>query len=793
MFVNGYIISPATLKEYSVDTNIETKTRKGKNPPLTWDEEKEIAKQRNCNNAGQVAKLFISFIADKKNNNEQNNKIFKKTTGFTIKEINNSFISGDIKNEGAGIYERTYDKFEILEIYADDIVYAIAQIMQKNDTDKTNKSFNNLLAKNGIEYNFKCPLFDGPCLIPYSKILNAGYDINDCTGSLAGGLHNVDFRNNRIYTRNHLLYGYYKNGRLVQKYGCDYDNKDFHIFSLEDIVGFRIEDGKGEYEYADSERQFFFESMDFILEEKNRIEKEKGIEEELAVYIETDASNSRYLEDIAFSVTTNEYSSNDNLLAQNEPEKLKKLNSKINFKEKINEAKIIATRNRIIRILSKYEYNFIGEKAKFDMEKELAEDGTEKVKAEDVIIKFNTSDYVILNNFVKNFYTISNEYLSFYETDKNVYAVPVNKNEFLKIKVSEESKINVDKRFRQLNKNDFDNAVSLNSQNLSDEDIEKAVKYVNAYKESNIIFFNKNKLKKIGEKQQKQYLSNLLKDIKVEISNIIKKEDGKQFLILKLKDGENNIYYAEVEIKTDVERNLNFELQNYSGKAFEKNKISSKEKEELLNKIASVRLDIEEELETELQKAKTVEIDVPAYDNDYSLLSNINNVIPKIFFGKRQKQNQQLIINREQFTPQLQKWAENNNINLMVLDIKYEPVKKERKGNFLLQYRNGEIIKYKIQKNDDGIDVLTVFSKEALNSDETDLIKDVLIEEFPNAEFAAAEHNADGIITAFEKKYNITKTEQEINGLVFDNLGESKIFEENSAQSDLIKNLLSAA
>ena len=204
-------------------------------------------------------------------------------------------------------------------------------------------------------------------------------------------------------------------------------------------------------------------------------------------------------------------------------------------------------------------------------------------------------------------------------------------------------------------------------------------------------------------------------------------------------------------------------------------------------------MDIEEELETELQKAKTVEIDVPAYDNDYSLLNNINNVIPKIFFGKRQKQNQQLIINREQFTPQLQKWAENNNINLMVLDIKYEPVKKERKGNFLLQYRDGEIIKYKIQKNNDGINFLTVFSKGEIKVDDTDLIKNILLEELYNAEFSNPEHNDKEIINNFERKHNITKSEKEINKLVFDNLDESDMLKEKTSQADMIKDLLSAS
>ena len=797
MFVNSYITSPVTLKEYSIDTEAiernNIKTRKGKNPPLLRN--KEDAKKRNCNDVAKVAALFVSFVANNKNVNAENDEIFKQLTGFSIDEINNNFISGTIKNKGTGIYERPYDKFEILEIYADDIVYAIAKIMQKKDGNKTNKSFNDLLEENKMEYNFKCPLFDGPCLIPYSLILNAGYDIGDCTGNLAGGLHSVDFRNNRIYTQNHLLYGYYKGGTLTQKYGCNHDDKDYHIFSLEDIGAFR-DNNEIEYKYADSEGLYFFESIDFILQEKNRIEKENGWKE-LNVYIETDTSNSRYLQDIAESITIEERSDNHNLLAQGEPEKLKKLNPKIDFKEKIKEAQIIAKRNRVIRLLTKYEYNFIGEYAKFDKENELASDGTDTVKAEYDKVKFHTDNYIILNNFIENFIEILDNYYNLYKIDNNVYAVSLDKskNKILEIRIDEVNKRNINSRLELINEKDFNEQGVLLSKDGQKEFIQELK--LDSCIESNIRAFNKNKLKGKKSEEREQYLKPFFSGAEFEEIKVFENSYGQEILLLKLKDGKGNIYYTKTSIQDNIKEQLNFEVKTYDKNIFEQSRISEYEKEKLLEKIISVKPMAEVQLGKELQKTEVVEIEVPSLLSNKAqteFLQSINDFIKGMFPNIKQEQNQipQLILKKEQLTPQLQKWAKDNNIELALVDIKYEAVKNERAGNFLLQYRNGKIIKYEIRKNENGIKTITVFSKEEIKFDETDLINDVLQDEFPNSEFAEFEQDTETIITDFEKKYNITKTEKEIYKLVDDNSSISEI-KENTIQTDLIKDLLSAS
>ena len=237
-----------------------------------------------------------------------------------------------------------------MQMYADDIVYAIAEVMKdkddkynKNENNvykrKRNESFKNLMDKadieGKIEDNFKCPLFDGPCFPPYD--LNIFYVLGDCTGELAGGLHNVAFRNNRIHTPNYFSVCYYKDGSLVQKYGYHYDDTDLHIFSLEDISAFRDEDENGEYKYSDREGQYFFECMNFILEEKKKIEKEKRLDE-LDVYIEKDASSSIYIKNNVEAITKDGvYSNNENLLHQNYLTTLQKLNPDINVEEKIEE------------------------------------------------------------------------------------------------------------------------------------------------------------------------------------------------------------------------------------------------------------------------------------------------------------------------------------------------------------------------------------------------------------------------------------------------------------------------
>ena len=246
----------------------------------------------------------------------------------------------------------------------------------------------------------------------------------------------------------------------------------------------------------------------------------------------------------------------------------------------------------------------------------------------------------------------------------------------------------------------------------------------------------------------------------------------------------------------EIKQSLTFEVKDYD-KNIVKNKISQYEKETLLNKIASERLNLKPQFKNELTKSKTIEIDVPAYGVNYAyieFLNGINNFINGIFSDKQQeKHKSQIMLTKQQLTPKLTSWAKQHNIKLVIIDIKYEAVKTESEGNFLLQYRNNKIIRYKLQKDENGIEVLTIFSKKAITDNEVGLIMDVLQEEFLDAEFAELDWNDKMIMNNFEKKYNITDSNKEINDIVKDNLDVDENIKENITQTDLIKNILSAA
>lgn len=789
MFIEGQLEYQVNLKEYCIDEeaklNEKVFTKKGKNPPIERD--LEIAKTRNWNDVKETRKLFNAFISspDIDINDRRYNEIFKRKTSFSIKEI--------IENENLEAGKKTYKKHgdyesgDVLEVYADDIVYAIATIMRDFDKQgyEKNKSFNELTKKAGIKdgYKFTCPLFDGQCLVPFSEILKAGYDIGDCTGDFADGMNNVDFRNNRIYTKNHFLIGYYEDEKFIQKYALHFNNETLHIFSLEDIGSFRpgISEKTGEYggEYknVDSEGVYFLESIDFIVSDfVNKINNEKeGFYKDVninKVYIETGSSSSDYLKKLATLIVTDESSGNKDLLYQSTLRWMKKLDLQINLKDKIEEQKKIAKRNKFVRLLLN---QLVDSKRKLEQENRNVR---AKIKDDKFIIEPNTEDDGRYENFIEHFIEILDEYIPLYKHD-DVYAVKLNEDKMLEMIPEDEKIVQTTKQTSRFTRMDEENIkkefnVASADEVLSLDNDEKYAyimpqinEILNNNKESNLRFFKKDKSFNADK-------------AKVEILKI-KEADNK--VIMRINDGQGSVYYAETDIRIVLRKKMNIKVKNY-----DKNIINDDneilDKEQLLKIIRETEVVFKRDLARQLPFADKIIVEFPPIESSPQSpvdISALKQIISDILGNK--KELPCLAVYAEQLTPDLLSWADKNNVKLLVIENKKDNYGKSE--NIAVTDKN---IRYTEKNN-----YTLIFSKKGIEVGEIDNFKEDLEQEFGDIEIAQINQSDKEIISNFERKYNITKTEKEINNLVYDKLGGSEMLKENIAQTDLIKDLLSAS
>ena len=310
MFLDGSIKSIANLKEYirpAFDGDIDEFVQK--NPQYLRD--LTVAEKRNINGKTEVNSIWKKF-KDNYDNGEYKNvdDIFESWTGFSVNQIKEN------ENKDITINGRKYKRGQIFNVYRDDILLAIVTVLKNNNESGYKEDFKKLNKNN---YDFQCSLLkDGPCIMTYTQALNAGYITGDCTGRLANGQNNENYRNNRLFLDNFFVVGYFKEGKLIQKYMCHFDEDSMHIMSMEDIPGFRPNktnenDGDkndgGEYGNIDFEGQYFFESLEYISQIITKINKDDKNYKNFEinhVYIDTDSSNTQFFKDIIpFTIFTN--------------------------------------------------------------------------------------------------------------------------------------------------------------------------------------------------------------------------------------------------------------------------------------------------------------------------------------------------------------------------------------------------------------------------------------------------------------------------------------------------------
>ncbi|WP_413853947.1 hypothetical protein [Candidatus Ruminimicrobium bovinum] len=310
MFLDGSIKSIANLKEYirpAFDGDINEFVQK--NPQYLRD--LTVAEKRNINGKTEVNSIWKKFKGNYDNGEYKNvDDIFESWTGFSVSQIKEN------ENKDITINGRKYKRGQIFNVYRDDILLAIVTVLKNNNESGYKEDFK-ILNKNN--YDFQCSLLkDGPCIMTYTQALNAGYITGDCTGRLANGQNNENYRNNRLFLDNFFVVGYFKEGKLIQKYMCHFDEDSMHIMSMEDIPGFRPNktnesDGDkndgGEYGNIDFEGQYFFESLEYISQIITKINKDDKNYKNFEinhVYIDTDSSNTQFFKDIIpFTIFTN--------------------------------------------------------------------------------------------------------------------------------------------------------------------------------------------------------------------------------------------------------------------------------------------------------------------------------------------------------------------------------------------------------------------------------------------------------------------------------------------------------
>jgi hypothetical protein len=514
---------------------------------------------------------------------------------------------------------------------------------------------------------------------------------------------------------------------------------------------------------------YFFESIDFIVSDFiGKVNNDDNYYKDFKVdniYIETDASNSYYLKDIASSITSDEYSNNDGLLCQNKPQKLKKLKSEINLKDKIEQQKKIAQRSRILRPILNYK---IIPKNKFEDENDIANNKIQNNK-----FTLMTDSYIYYF-FIDHFIEVFKELLPLYQF-KDLFAIPINKKEMLEIKVenkkiaqttkstSKFGKMEEDKVKEEFGVKSADEVLSLiterdlkNLKNRADFSqysefvpgfIEQTFSILNNYKRNNLKYFSGNK--------------NInTENFEFEILRIKEKENK---VIVRITDGRENVYYAEVDIKISIKPELNIKTAKIDKNIInEDNK--TEDKKELLSLMSLREVKFKKTLYEELKETKEIVVEFPPLKTADSINEKNN-----------EKNIQSLVLYKEQLTQDLINCSKNNNVKLLIIENKPLNLRRGRRimgTNIRYIGKNGYIFVF----SKEGISEPNAFNDQIEHSTDKEL--------FGNIEVVYEYNKENGIIT--------TDSGQEYNITINDNLNVSTI-KENSSQTDLIKDLLSAA